>query len=409
MCVIKAIDMSKLDCKRQHDAVNEVKLLASLKHQYIVRYHESFIENEVLAIVMDFAAGGDLRKRIQHARSERRPFAEPQILTWFTQVVLGLRYLHGRQVIHRDLKGANLFLTDQDQLRIGDFGLSRMLTQKAVRSSRAVGTPHYLSPEICIATVYSCASDIWALGVCLYELAVLRVPFDAPNFPELVEKITLGHTPAIPCTYSIDLRTLGQDLLCKNVKTRPSSSDIIKRPIIQKEISHMFNAKIDSTPSRSPAMSSARSSSCPSKNNIAFGRACVNPSRKTSLTRMQLEQQASDSRVRPSSSVGKASVGSMRPRIRGQADLHRILTPLSAADTTLRSSSRDGALRVGVSQRSPSSGSHLPSGARANIASAKFAEEFVVSGCQVGMRPRPQSASSIGLHSRRNVSGPLRP
>merc|ERR1719456_2113979 len=104
------IDITKLDKEQQGDAVNEVKVLSSLKHPYIVRYHESFLENGTLSIVMDYAEGGDLSKRISRHRSQRDLFAEGQIIRWFTQIALGLKYLHKRHILHRDLKPQNIFL-----------------------------------------------------------------------------------------------------------------------------------------------------------------------------------------------------------------------------------------------------------------------------------------------------------
>merc|ERR1719456_1832319 len=107
------IDITKLDKEQQGDAVNEVKVLSSLKHPYIVRYHESFVENGTLSIVMDFAEG--------------------QILRWFTQIGLGLKYLHNRHILHRDLKPQNIFLTKQDDLRLGDFGIAKVLDRNSLK------------------------------------------------------------------------------------------------------------------------------------------------------------------------------------------------------------------------------------------------------------------------------------
>lgn len=238
--VMKSVDIRRLDSRQQADAVNEVKVLASLKHPYIVRYQESFLENGMLAILMEYAANGDLLQRIERARKKHQAFTEPQILVWFTQVVLGLKYLHGKQILHRDLKSQNLFLTDKDQLRIGDFGISKALKRTALVGGNPIGTPYYLAPEVVTDTMYSFASDIWALACILYEMAVLRVPFEACNFNQLVEKICEGPLPQMPFSYSSDLRLLCRDLFSRDHRKRPLSSDIIRRPVIQKEIARML-------------------------------------------------------------------------------------------------------------------------------------------------------------------------
>lgn len=240
MYVMKIIDMSRMDSKQRKDAVNEVKVLSSLKHPYIVSYRESFQENRQLAIVMDYADGGDLHERISKTRKAMKTFPEEKIVRWFTEATLALKYMHDKHVLHRDLKSQNLFLTSQDRLRIGDFGISKVLENTAAFARTTIGTPYYLSPEICMEKPYSYASDIWALGCILYELAALRVPFDASSLQSLVHKITRGPTPTMPSAYSSDLRQLCTDLLHREQSQRPTAPEILQRPVIQSEIRRML-------------------------------------------------------------------------------------------------------------------------------------------------------------------------
>mmetsp|Transcript_22843 Transcript_22843/g.68642 ORF Transcript_22843/g.68642 Transcript_22843/m.68642 type:complete len:563 (-) Transcript_22843:374-2062(-) len=259
--VMKAVALKGLDTTQQAEAVNEVKVLASLKHPYIVRYRESFLERGTLAIVMDYAAGGDLLQRINAAKADGKGFAEGQILPWITQAVLGLKYLHGKHIIHRDMKSQNLFLTDRGQLRIGDFGISKTLRKMVLKGDCAIGTPYYLSPEICTDSMYSYMSDMWALGCVLFELALLRVPFEATAFPALVERITEGPAPNLPYSFSPDLRNLCRDLLSRDPRRRPLSTDIIKRPFVQREISRLLREAQESEPSKEHSLSSTRTES----------------------------------------------------------------------------------------------------------------------------------------------------
>merc|ERR1719253_2385986 len=94
--VMKIIDMSRMDQKQRKDAINEVRVLSSLKHPYIVSYRESFTENKSLAIVMDYADGGDLHQRIQRTREAGKSFPEEKILRWATEATLALKYMHGK-------------------------------------------------------------------------------------------------------------------------------------------------------------------------------------------------------------------------------------------------------------------------------------------------------------------------
>lgn len=238
--VLKAIDISRMDAKERRDAVNEVKVLSSLKHPYVVSYRESFLEGRTLCIVMDYAEGGDLFNRVAKTRKAGQVFPEAQVMRWFTQASLALKHIHEKHVLHRDLKSQNLFLTGCGRLRIGDFGIAKVLDSTAAFAKTTIGTPYYLSPEICQEKPYSWSSDVWAMGCILFEMAALRVPFDAPNIRALVTKITRGPTPALPSRFSTELQRLCGDLLQREEKKRPSSSDVLRYPIVQIEIRSML-------------------------------------------------------------------------------------------------------------------------------------------------------------------------
>jgi len=238
--VLKAIDISCMDSKERKDAVNEVRVLSSLKHPYVVSYRESFLDGRTLCIVMDYAEGGDLYNRIAKQRKAQQNFPENQIVRWFTQLSLAMKHLHERHVLHRDLKSQNLFLTGSGRLRIGDFGIAKVLDSTAAFAKTTIGTPYYLSPEICQERPYSWSSDVWAMGCILYEMAALRVPFDAPNIRALVSKITRGPMPVVPSRYTPDLARLCGDLLQREERKRPSSTDVLRYPIVQTEIRAML-------------------------------------------------------------------------------------------------------------------------------------------------------------------------
>eukprot|EP00451_Oxyrrhis_marina_P040969 CAMPEP_0204392830 /NCGR_PEP_ID=MMETSP0469-20131031/61978_1 /ASSEMBLY_ACC=CAM_ASM_000384 /TAXON_ID=2969 /ORGANISM="Oxyrrhis marina" /LENGTH=540 /DNA_ID=CAMNT_0051386851 /DNA_START=40 /DNA_END=1662 /DNA_ORIENTATION=+ len=238
--VMKQIDTSKMTSNEKKEARNEVTVLSALKHPYIVSFRESFMDRSYLCIVMDFAEHGDLYGRIDSVKKGRKTFTEPQILRWTAQVSLALKYMHDKHILHRDLKSQNLFLASGDTLKVGDFGISKVLecTQACARTT--IGTPYYLSPEICQEKPYSWASDIWALGCLLYELCALKVPFDGPNIKALVNKITRDPAPVIPSRYSSELIQLGKDLLQKDHRQRPTADAILAKPLIQGEIRQML-------------------------------------------------------------------------------------------------------------------------------------------------------------------------
>lgn len=281
--VMKTIDMSAMDKKQRRDAINEVRVLSALKHPYIVSYRESFSEKSILAIVMDYADGGDLYQRVARTKKKGDSLQESRVLRWFTEAALALKYMHDRHVLHRDLKSQNLFLTASDRLRIGDFGISKVLDSTAAFAKTAIGTPYYLSPEICQERPYSFGSDIWALGCVLFEMAALRVPFDAQNIQALVQKITRGPLPQVPAQYSPDLKQLVGDLLHRDQAQRPTATEIIQRRVLQDEIRRMLQeekAKAASQAGSAPASGPNSSpGSAHAMRKPSYGRSSCSPAR----------------------------------------------------------------------------------------------------------------------------------
>merc|ERR1719456_725144 len=226
--------------KEKMDAKNEVKVLASLKHPYIVSYKDHFMEDGFLNIVMEYADGGDLFTKIQKAKKACQKFPEGTIMRWFTQPLLALKFIHDKHILHRDLKSQNFFLTTSGKLKIGDFGIAKVLDNTAACAQTTIGTPYYLSPEICQERPYSWASDMWSLGCVLYECCCLKVPFDASNLRQLIDRITRGPTPQVVGNYSHELRGLVQELLERNYQKRPCAAEILQHPIVQGEIRRML-------------------------------------------------------------------------------------------------------------------------------------------------------------------------
>jgi len=235
------VDVSSASPKETQDAVKEGRLLAAFKHPYVVRYRESFIESGWLCILMDYCEGGDLSKQIEHAKKKRQPIPEDQVLRWITQALLALKYIHDKHVLHRDLKSSNFFLSKSGNLKMGDFGIAKVLASTAACARTQIGTPYYLSPEVCKEQPYTWPSDIWAMGCILYELCALKVPFDAANITGLVQKICRGPTPSVPAPYSDFVRQLCAEMLNRNPNNRPSAESILQRPRIQAIVKLMLD------------------------------------------------------------------------------------------------------------------------------------------------------------------------
>ena len=129
--------------------------------------------------------------------------------------------------MHRDLKTANIFLTKEEMVKVGDFGISKMLSTQQGGAHTVLGTPYYISPEMCEGKVYDEKSDIWALGCILYEMACLQKTFEGSNLPALVNKIMKGQFAPIRGNYTPLFKQLVRDLLQRDPEFRPSAGEIL--------------------------------------------------------------------------------------------------------------------------------------------------------------------------------------
>ena len=146
-----------------------------------------------------------------------------------------IRYMHSRNILHRDLKTANIFLTKEGMVKIGDFGISKMMTTRQGGAHTVLGTPYYISPEMCEGKVYDEKSDIWALGCIVYEMACLQKTFEGSNLPALVNKIMRGQFAPIRGDYSPLFKQIVRDLLQREPEFRPTASELLlsKLPELQ--------------------------------------------------------------------------------------------------------------------------------------------------------------------------------
>lgn len=208
----KQLPMDGLNAEARATIEREVGILGALSHKSIVRYLGAFEGAGQLSIVMEFADAGTMADAIatQQAAPFRTGFRTRLVTRWATQLAEALVHLHSHRVLHRDMKAANVFLAtlpgaasadgsrDSEAARgfegchvkLGDFGISRTLSTQTRLVDTVVGTPYYMSPEMVMGNHYSEPSDVWALGVILFELLALKRPFDAGNLGQLVLKIS---------------------------------------------------------------------------------------------------------------------------------------------------------------------------------------------------------------------------
>ncbi|XP_032988475.1 serine/threonine-protein kinase Nek11 isoform X3 [Rhinolophus ferrumequinum] len=178
--VLKEISVGELNPNETVQANLEAQLLSKLDHPAIVKFHASFVEQDNFCIITEYCEGRDLDYKIQEYKEAGKTFLESQIIEWFIQLLLGVDYMHERRILHRDLKSKNVFLKN-NQLKIGDFGVSRLLLGTCDLATTLIGTPHYMSPEALKHQGYDTKSDICMLNknpsLRPSAIEILKIPY----------------------------------------------------------------------------------------------------------------------------------------------------------------------------------------------------------------------------------------
>jgi len=230
--VVKQVELHGADDKQRTEALQETEVLRCLCHPNIIGYYEAFLEGATLCIAMEYADGGDLAAAIARRRDAGQRYQERDALAVMSQLVLAVQYMHERLILHRDMKSQNVFLTSSGVVKLGDFGIAKVLRASLQRCETRVGTPYYLPPEIIENKPYDYKADVWGAGVVFYEVLALEVPFSANNIAALAVRICATEPRPVPAMYGAETRALLGRMLAKNPEDRPSIGDIAALPHI---------------------------------------------------------------------------------------------------------------------------------------------------------------------------------
>ena len=233
---LKKVQLQKLSKKERENSLNEVRILASIKSNFVISYKEAFIEesDKSLCIIMEYADKGDLLQKIKLFKKIGSLIDEIDVWKIFIQMTKGLKALHDLQILHRDLKSANIFLFSDGSAKIGDLNVSKVVHYGM--GVTQTGTPYYASPEVWENEPYDSKSDIWSLGCVTYEMIALHPPFRAENMEGLYNKVIKGEYPKISSKYSNDIAQMIDLLLQVKPQDRPTCLTILKHPYVQKRI-----------------------------------------------------------------------------------------------------------------------------------------------------------------------------
>ena len=236
---LKKVKIKSLSIKEKENALNEVRILASVNSPFVISYKESFIDekDQTLCIVMEYADEGDLFQKITLYKKLHTTFEENDVWKIFIQITKGLHDLHAYNILHRDLKSANVFLFRDGTAKLGDLNVSKIALRGL--GCTQTGTPYYASPEVWKDNPYNLKSDIWSLGCLCYEILMLKTPFRAETMEGLYRKVMKGKYPEISKKYSNKFDYVISYMLQLKPEERPTTGDILKLPEIVEKIKEL--------------------------------------------------------------------------------------------------------------------------------------------------------------------------
>jgi len=236
---LKSVYLERLEKKQQESSINEVRILASVQHPNVISYKEAFWDDNTnsLNIVMEYADDGDLYTKIKKMKEQKIIFDEKIIWDYSIQIIQGLKALHDKNIMHRDLKSENIFITKNNRCKIGDMNVSKVLKEKLLNTQ--TGTPYYASPEVWMNKPYSYKSDLWSIGCVIYEMCELKTPFPGKDMEDLFVNICLNKVERINKIYSDELWYIIKKLLEVNVDKRFDCTQFLHNDIVKRKINEL--------------------------------------------------------------------------------------------------------------------------------------------------------------------------
>ena len=271
----------------QEECLQEAILMSRLHHANVVHCEDTFLHRGHLCIIMEHARGGDLEKVMKKHKSRGAAMSETIIIDIIAQLALALEHLHSRKhpVLHRDIKAANIFLVPVDstnttaaassvagatssapkfRVKLGDFGVSRVLEASRVLADTTCGTPFFMAPELYRGVPYSAKADVWSLGVLAYELMSQRLPFSANSMAQLGDAVCRKSPAPLPNRYSPALRELVMNMLTKDATRRISAADAVRSSALRARCeAHLAAARASTSASSSSSSATSSASSSP--------------------------------------------------------------------------------------------------------------------------------------------------